>query len=52
MQTETRWYHYIAYFFAGVFLANTIPHLVNGMSGLRFRVRSPRRPGRGCHRRR
>ena len=33
MQSETRWYHYIAYFFGGAFLANTIPHLVNGMSG-------------------
>lgn len=51
METETRWYHYIAYFFAGVFLANTIPHLVNGISGIRFRVRSPRRPGRACRHR-
>jgi hypothetical protein len=33
METLTRWYHYIAYFFGGAFLANTIPHLVNGISG-------------------
>ena len=32
MQEQTRWYHYVAYFFGGVFLANTIPHLVNGIS--------------------
>jgi hypothetical protein len=31
-----RWYHYLAYFFAGAFLANTLPHLVNGVSGNPF----------------
>jgi hypothetical protein len=31
-----RWYHYIAYFFAGAFLANAIPHFVNGISGNAF----------------
>src|SRR5215472_1841230 len=30
------WYVYVAHFFAGVFLINTIPHLVNGLSGRRF----------------
>jgi hypothetical protein len=30
---ETRWYHLLAYFVGGGFLANTIPHLVNGISG-------------------
>jgi len=30
------WYHYIAGFFAGVFLTNAIPHLVNGISGNAF----------------
>jgi hypothetical protein len=36
MQTETRWYHLLAYFFGGAFLANTIPHLVSGISGSPF----------------
>jgi hypothetical protein len=31
-----KWYHYIAAFFAGVFLANTVPHYVNGISGNPF----------------
>jgi hypothetical protein len=24
-----RWYHYLAYFFGGAFLANALPHLGN-----------------------
>jgi hypothetical protein len=28
-----RWYQYIAYFFGGAFLANMVPHFVNGISG-------------------
>ena len=28
-----KWYHYIACFFAGLFIANTVPHLVHGVSG-------------------
>ncbi len=36
METATRWYHYIAWFFGGAFLANTIPHLVQGISGNPF----------------
>jgi hypothetical protein len=31
-----RWYHYIAYLFGGAFLANAIPHFVNGISGSAF----------------
>jgi hypothetical protein len=31
-----RWYHYIAYFFGGAFLANAVPHYVNGVSGHPF----------------
>jgi hypothetical protein len=30
------WYVYVAHLFAGAFLINTIPHLVNGLSGRRF----------------
>jgi hypothetical protein len=47
MQTETRWYHYIAYFIGGLFLANTIPHLVNGMSGSPFQSPFATPPGKG-----
>src|SRR5579864_2412537 len=31
-----RWYHYVAYFFGGAFLANFIPHFVAGVSGSPF----------------
>ena len=47
-----RWYYYVAYFFGGAFLANFIPHFVNGVSGMCSRARSPRRPAKGCRRRR
>jgi hypothetical protein len=30
------WYVYVAHLFAGAVLINTIPHLVNGLSGRRF----------------
>ena len=30
------WYDYIASFFAGAFLANVVPHFVQGISGNRF----------------
>ena len=30
------WYHYVACFFAGMFLANAVPHFVKGVSGDRF----------------
>ena len=44
---ETRWYHFIAYFFGGAFLANTIPHLVNGISGSPFQSPFASPPGEG-----
>jgi len=47
MQTDTRWYHYIAYFFGGAFLANTIPHLVSGISGAPFQSPFATPPGEG-----
>ena len=31
-----RWYHYLALFFAGAFLANSVPHFVQGISGRSF----------------
>lgn len=47
MQTDTRWYHFIAYFFGGAFLANTIPYLVNGISGAPFQSPFAKPPGEG-----
>jgi hypothetical protein len=32
------WYDYIAWFFAGAFLTNSIPHLTQGLSGNRFQT--------------
>jgi hypothetical protein len=28
-----KWYHYIACFFAGFFIANMVPHFIHGVSG-------------------
>jgi len=42
-----RWYHYISYFFAGAFLANAIPHFVNGVSGNAFQSPFSSPPGIG-----
>lgn len=41
------WYHYIAVFFAAVFLANAVPHLVNGVSGDKFPTPFSKPPGKG-----
>jgi hypothetical protein len=41
------WYHYIACFFAGMFLANAVPHFVHGISGDRFPTPFADPPGRG-----
>jgi hypothetical protein len=41
------WYHYIACFFAGGFLANAVPHFVHGISGDRFPTPFARPPGKG-----
>jgi hypothetical protein len=42
-----RWYHYLAYFFGGIFLANAVPHLVNGLSGHPFQSPFASPPGVG-----
>jgi len=42
-----RWYHYIAYFFGGAFLANMVPHFVNGISGNAFQSPFASPPGEG-----
>ena len=41
------WYHYLAYFFGGAFLANTLPHLINGISGHPFQSPFASPPGWG-----
>jgi hypothetical protein len=41
------WYDYIACFFAGAFLANTVPHFVHGISGDRFPTPFAHPPGKG-----
>jgi hypothetical protein len=41
------WYHYVACFFAGIFLANVVPHFVHGISGDRFPTPFAKPPGRG-----
>ncbi len=41
------WYHYVACFFAGMFLANFVPHFVQGVSGDRFPSPFSKPPGRG-----
>jgi hypothetical protein len=47
MQTDTRWYHDVAYFFGGAFFANMVPHLVNGISGYPFQSPFASPPGKG-----
>jgi hypothetical protein len=41
------WYAYVGWFFAGAFLANAVPHIVQGISGNRFQTpfASPRGVG-------
>ena len=47
MTTGTRWYHDVAYFFGGAFLANAIPHLVSGILGSPFQSPFATPPGQG-----
>jgi hypothetical protein len=42
-----RWYHAVAYFFGGMFLANAVPHFVNGISGSPFQSPFASPPGEG-----
>jgi hypothetical protein len=41
------WYDYLAHFFGGMFLANAVPHFVNGVSGRAFPSPFASPPGRG-----
>lgn len=42
-----KWYNYVACFFAGFFLANSIPHFVHGISGDSFPTPFANPPGKG-----
>ena len=42
-----KWYHYVACFFAGMFLANAVPHYVHGVSGDGFPSPFAHPPGKG-----
>jgi hypothetical protein len=42
-----RWYHIVAYFFGGAFLANAVPHFVTGVSGQPFQSPFASPPGEG-----
>jgi hypothetical protein len=41
------WYYYVSYFFGGAFLANTLPHLISGISGRKFQSPFAKPPGQG-----
>jgi hypothetical protein len=41
------WYYLLAYFFGGAFLANSMPHLGNGVSGRPFQSPFAKPPGQG-----
>ena len=47
IEQPMKWYHYVAAFFAGGFLTNAIPHLVNGISGNAFPSPFANPPGQG-----
>lgn len=42
-----KWYNYVACFFAGLFLANVVPHFVHGVSGDAFPTPFANPPGKG-----
>jgi hypothetical protein len=42
-----KWYHFIACFFAGAFLANAVPHYIHGISGDIFPTPFSTPPGKG-----
>lgn len=41
------WYYYLGYFFGGAFLANSLPHFLNGISGRAFQSPFAKPPGKG-----
>jgi len=41
------WYDYLSYFLGGALLANSLPHLLNGISGRSFQSPFAKPPGKG-----
>lgn len=41
------WYHYFSGFWAGAFLANSVPHFVKGVCGDKFPTPFSKPPGKG-----
>lgn len=41
------WIHVVSYFFGGVFLANSLPHLISGQMGRPFQSPFAKPPGEG-----
>lgn len=41
------WLHYVSWFCGGMFLANAVPHFVNGISGRPFQTPFASPPGKG-----
>lgn len=41
------WYNFFACFFAGMFIANAIPHFIHGVSGNKFPTPFSKPPGKG-----
>ena len=46
-ERSMRWYHYVAWFFGGAFLANALPHLGAGITGHPFQSPFASPPGEG-----
>ena len=42
-----KWYNFVACFFAGMFLANVVPHFIHGISGAAFPTPFAHPPGKG-----
>jgi hypothetical protein len=42
-----RWYRHVAWFFAGAFLCNAVPHFVSGVTGHPFQSPFAHPPGEG-----
>jgi hypothetical protein len=47
MERSMPWYHYVSYFFGSAFIANSLPHLGNGISGRPFQSPFAKPPGEG-----
>ena len=41
------WYHYVAIFFSGAVLANSVPHYIKGVAGDKFPIPFSKPPGKG-----